>query len=385
MDDIEFSLDVEKRLVQYRSSTRLGQTDWDVEKNRYNQFVRMLKSYGGWEVSPLQKDLYIYKTPYRWIDLLLTKSSIAIENVADRVINQITMLSSDDKNENTQETAGLAREQLRRISATIDEVLLPLRESTNLLIDTLSDEPGFRELIKIQKDIQSQINSNLPIYMNQVEEFTTKVEKLFPSGKIIGSDNAKVVPLSPNVISTESNDIDNEDNSYETTLTQPSPQTSTIRLSNPFGDDIKVPTLKPDINFNSLLDKGDSNTVEKKKREKTIISADEFRNMKGINTKDEDTNKPWLSSSRNSLGKKDNSRGKQNNVDFLNNEGNEVETIMGYLDEDTENTRVKGTLNKSISRREPLIPASQLRSGRLQLGGTPTVADTEQWGWLDGV
>lgn len=369
MDDIEFSLDVEKRLVQYRSSTRLGQTDWDVEKNRYNQFVRMLKSYGGWEVEPLQKDLYIYKTPYRWIDLLLTKSSIAIENVADRVINQITILSSDGKNENTQESAGLAREQLRRISATIDEVLLPLRESTNLLVDTLSNEPGFRELIKIQKEIQSQVDSNLPIYMNQVEEFTTKVENFFPGNKMIRNDDGKGVPLSPNVISSDSNDIDNEDNLYEPKLTQPSSETSTISLPNPFGDDINVPTLKPDINFNNLLDKGDRNAVDTKKREKTIINADEFRNMKRTDIKEEDMNKPWLSSSRNSPYKEDR-RGKQDNVDFLNNEGNEVETIIGYLDKDTENIRVKDILNEAVSRREPLIPASQLRSGRLRLGSS---------------
>lgn len=30
-DDIEFVLDYDKREVQYRSQTRLGQTDWDVQ------------------------------------------------------------------------------------------------------------------------------------------------------------------------------------------------------------------------------------------------------------------------------------------------------------------------------------------------------------------
>ena len=52
-------MDVEKRLVQYRSSTRLGQTDWDVEKNRYNQFVRMLSANGGWDIAPYRK-IYTY-------------------------------------------------------------------------------------------------------------------------------------------------------------------------------------------------------------------------------------------------------------------------------------------------------------------------------------
>ena len=91
--------------------------------------------------------------------------------------------------------------------------------------------------------------------------------------------------------------------------------------------------------------------------------------MKRTDIKEEDMNKPWLSSSRNSPYKEDR-RGKQDNVDFLNNEGNEVETIMGYLDKDIENIRVKDILNEAVSRREPLIPASQLRSGRLRLGSS---------------
>ena len=94
-------MDVEKRLVQYRSSTRLGQTDWDVEKNRYNQFVRMLSANGGWDIAPLQKDLYIYKTPYRWVDLLLTKSTIAVEKTADSIVEATMSLFNDGMNKAT--------------------------------------------------------------------------------------------------------------------------------------------------------------------------------------------------------------------------------------------------------------------------------------------
>jgi len=59
-------MDFDRREVQYRSSTRIGQHDWDVERYvtnirrfcslhclfrlRYNQFVRMLEAKGGWEV-----------------------------------------------------------------------------------------------------------------------------------------------------------------------------------------------------------------------------------------------------------------------------------------------------------------------------------------------
>ena len=179
-------MDVEKRLVQYRSSTRLGQTDWDVEKNRYNQFVRMLSANGGWDIAPLQKDLYIYKTPYRWVDLLLTKSTIAVEKTADSIVEATMSLFNDgmskdnnNDNDNNRNSGGAAREQLKRIVVTIEELLSPLKESTDELVDTLSQEPGFRDLARIQKEIQSTIDGTLPVYKHQVEEYTSKLESLF--------------------------------------------------------------------------------------------------------------------------------------------------------------------------------------------------------------
>ena len=54
-DDIELVLDNEKREVLYRSQMRLGQVDWDVQRLRYNQFVRMLELKGGWDVHEMEK------------------------------------------------------------------------------------------------------------------------------------------------------------------------------------------------------------------------------------------------------------------------------------------------------------------------------------------
>ena len=42
-EDIELKMDLESRELRYRSSSRMGQWDWDVENLRYNQFVKMLK------------------------------------------------------------------------------------------------------------------------------------------------------------------------------------------------------------------------------------------------------------------------------------------------------------------------------------------------------
>ena len=85
-DDIELLIDREKREVQYRSSTRLAITDFDVEKIRYNEFVRLLSKEGGWDVHYVEQNHWLRNTPYRWTDLLLTKTGAAVERAADATL-----------------------------------------------------------------------------------------------------------------------------------------------------------------------------------------------------------------------------------------------------------------------------------------------------------
>ena len=42
------------------------QVDWDVERLRYNQFVKMLSARGGWEISYMERDNWNAKTPFRY-------------------------------------------------------------------------------------------------------------------------------------------------------------------------------------------------------------------------------------------------------------------------------------------------------------------------------
>ena len=392
IDDIEFSMDVEKRLVQYRSSTRLGQIDWDVEKNRYNQFVRMLSANGGWDIAPLQKDLYIYKTPYRWVDLLLTKSTIAVEKTADSIV-EATMsffndgMSNDIDNDNNRNSGGAAREQLKRLVVTIEELLSPLKESTDELVDTLSQEPGFRDLVRIQKEIQSTIDGTLPVYKHQVEEYTSKLESLFSRDRNLNEkDNAGKFNIDDNLfdvtgVDQEAVPSDSSGLSSEDTFNTP----SVIRLKNPFGEDMKLPEFNiniPKIDFNADTDMKAS-IIERKT--KTVINAKDFRKLKDI----DDGSKPWLSSDDGGSSSSSSSRNRNEKENSIHNE---VEFVMGHLDEhiNSREATLETGVSNSMTRRERLVPARELRLGKSQLGRDVNIVnnnadrdtndDMDQWG-----
>ena len=113
--------------MQYRSSTRLGQFDWDVERLRYNQFVRMLEANGGWEVAPLPRLNYAARAPYRWTELLLQKSAAAVERLGDQVL----LLASDPAKQSADGSGsgrGAARRVLEQARLELERALQPLEQ-----------------------------------------------------------------------------------------------------------------------------------------------------------------------------------------------------------------------------------------------------------------
>lgn len=88
-DDIELLMDVTKREVQIRSSARLGQSDCDTQRLRYNQFVRMLRLKGGWDVQPMPKLRWFGMTPFRWTQKFLDKVSINAEKALDYSVTAV--------------------------------------------------------------------------------------------------------------------------------------------------------------------------------------------------------------------------------------------------------------------------------------------------------
>ena len=357
VDDIEFSLDVDKRLVQYRSSTRLGQTDWDVEKNRYNQFVRMLNGFGGWEVAPLEKDLYVFKTPFRWVDLLLTKSSIAIENIADRVVSGASGVFGQEGSRssvNDDKSTGAARYQLKKLMARIDNVLAPLRENSEQLLERLSREPALKEIVNIKKEIQGKIDDTLPLRLELVRDFTSRVERILPSdGVKVGSDS--------------SDDLSENEINPEASTSSPVESPVNFEPADPFDTKFNVPTLDVNDLFNTR------GADEKVPKEKTVINAKEFRDIKNIKNGVESKEKPWLTST---------SGGNVGNINgFTRSVDDDVESVLERLDKDliVEEKATTGTLNSNWRmRREPLVPARELRLGKAQLGENRLVEATDE-------
>lgn len=73
-----------------RTSSRLGQSDWDVQRLRYNQFIRMLQKKGGWEVGPeLSMTSYELSLPYRWTVEGIDAMGRSAEQLADTVVKSV--------------------------------------------------------------------------------------------------------------------------------------------------------------------------------------------------------------------------------------------------------------------------------------------------------
>eukprot|EP00596_Hydrurales_sp_CCMP1899_P008327 CAMPEP_0119037526 /NCGR_PEP_ID=MMETSP1177-20130426/5940_1 /TAXON_ID=2985 /ORGANISM="Ochromonas sp, Strain CCMP1899" /LENGTH=669 /DNA_ID=CAMNT_0006998923 /DNA_START=150 /DNA_END=2156 /DNA_ORIENTATION=+ len=136
-DDIELVVDVATREVQYRSSTRIGQRDWDVQRLRYNQFQRMLAKKGGWEIQPMVRLNWFARTPFRWTELLTDKAIDATERTTDYVIASVKGLSSDGggNNEGTEVAGGT-----QRAFQEATEVLQPYMERYKESLKPLNDK-----------------------------------------------------------------------------------------------------------------------------------------------------------------------------------------------------------------------------------------------------
>jgi hypothetical protein len=133
-------VDVATREVQYRSSTRIGQRDWDVQRLRYNQFQRMLAKKGGWEIQPMVRLNWFARTPFRWTELMTDKAIDATERTTDYVIASVKGLSSGEggTNDGTEVTEVAGGTQRAFQEAT--EVLQPYMERYKASLKPLNDK-----------------------------------------------------------------------------------------------------------------------------------------------------------------------------------------------------------------------------------------------------
>lgn len=173
-DDIEFKLDVSKREVQYRSSTRLGIADWDVERLRYNQFVRMLDKKGGWEVQELPRLNWFARTPFRWTQISLDKLATSAENTA----NEVAMVALPDIANGDRTDA--ARKAFTELRAYISPIIDPLESGVNEVFNKVLEDPRIAALRQTVDDWEAQLESGAELTKVQTEEWIQKALDLIP-------------------------------------------------------------------------------------------------------------------------------------------------------------------------------------------------------------
>ena len=127
----------------------------------------------------------------------------------------------------------------------------------------------------------------------------------------------------------------------------------------------------PTLDVNDLFNTRGAD--EKVPKEKTVINAKEFRDIKNIKNGVESKEKPWLTST---------SGGNVGNINgFTRSVDDDVESVLERLDKDliVEEKATTGTLNLNWRmRREPLVPARELRLGKAQLGENRLVEATDE-------
>ncbi len=189
-DDIELVLDTEKRELQYRSSARLGQTDWDVQRLRYNQFSRMLESKGGWEVQKLDRLHWVTSTPFRWTQLFLDKINIQFQNVINNVIHTESSMSSSANDNNS------VKQQIKDFLLFVQQYKASLTETIDQMTSNSNLKPYFNKIESIEKVLESLLNPESNENIQQINKFMNNIIGEFDENELerIGDNTKALIP-----------------------------------------------------------------------------------------------------------------------------------------------------------------------------------------------
>jgi hypothetical protein len=187
--------------VQFRSSTRVGQADWDVERLRYNQFARMLNKKGGWQVAELPRLNWFTRTPHRWTELLLDKGAGA----AGRAVNDASMLVPSIANSGSAD--GAASRAYQELRAAVMPGLQPLLDDAGKVKEHFLLEPRVAAALHALDDFKAKVEvegGHTTTYSNmeegEVREAVHKVlrllpERFLPTSRTIGPQPAAEAPM----------------------------------------------------------------------------------------------------------------------------------------------------------------------------------------------
>jgi Protein of unknown function (DUF1499) len=171
-DDIELLLDFNKREVEYRSSTRLGTVDSDLQRLRYNQFVKMLTLNGGWDVKPLEQLHFVTTTPFRWTRIALDKTATVAETLLDRGAAALL----DDARMGAAESSemGAARLIWMDLMETIQPYITPVITDANDWVERIRLEPRVAGVLEILSELQTLISNT---YITTAEQMKVYIDR----------------------------------------------------------------------------------------------------------------------------------------------------------------------------------------------------------------
>lgn len=173
-DDIELVLDVEKREVQYRSSTRLGAVDWDVERLRYNQFCRMLNKFGGWYTEPLPRLQWLARTPYHWTELVMDKTQRAAGSGLDALASALPGVVG------TGGEGGAASRALDQLTSYVYPYLQPAMEAAQSAGGEVLLEPRVAAAVQALQEWREKVDGLVAVSEQEAQEYVDRVIKLLP-------------------------------------------------------------------------------------------------------------------------------------------------------------------------------------------------------------
>jgi hypothetical protein len=243
----------------------------------------MLSLKGGWEIAPLEKDLYIFKTPYRWTDLLLTKTASSVEKLTNGILeSDVLSDSSVDFKEK--------REQLDRLQTAVEEFLGPITENVNTIVEKTFKDPRVRDAVRLLDDIQKQLKDSSSVEFPDLKSYIDRFSSILPG---------EVGDLLQRYITEK--DMSSEISSKALTESDYGRIESDSRGLADEEDKSGMPILKDTkffemMDFNSL---GSTGTTSRTDRNPIVVPSDEFKRLKdrGDVSKEEQQlmdKRPWL-------------------------------------------------------------------------------------------
>lgn len=191
-DDIELVMDFDKRQVQYRSSSRLKKSDSDTQRLRYNQFVRMMKVKGGWDVQPLPKLNWDTSLPFRLTQSLLDTSYDKIDTLVQYAFNEDATSTEGPplSMRNIMKTSvSSAVEIYNALSTILQPYIQPVVTAISDEKEALRLDPRIAAAVQTLNDFEARIvdsaNNLKEITSTELQDIVERFFKLLPDIKFI--------------------------------------------------------------------------------------------------------------------------------------------------------------------------------------------------------